>query len=251
MSDYIGKLVKKFESGTRGCECISQCGNDWGLSCGTYQLTLRWGNCINFLKKYYPKQAKKLYFNANKKDTATSKYLGSDYCSSPSAVKKVWLECFNLDKAKFEENEHNYIKSMYYDNVIKKLSGLYTPNNRAMQECLWSWGVHKGVSGAVNGFKKAFNKAGGNTSKLFDCCYDIRYSIDKFDRYSIKGSSEREVLRKYINTSCLTSRNTYTVKKGDTLTSIAKKFNTTVKNLATVNNISNPNNINVGQVLKV
>lgn len=44
---------------------------------------------------------------------------------------------------------------------------------------------------------------------------------------------------------------TYTVKKGDTLTKIAKQFNTTVNTLVKLNNISNPNIINVGQVLKV
>ena len=43
----------------------------------------------------------------------------------------------------------------------------------------------------------------------------------------------------------------YTVVKGDNLTKIAKKFNTTVDNLVSLNNISNPNLINVGQVLKV
>lgn len=44
---------------------------------------------------------------------------------------------------------------------------------------------------------------------------------------------------------------TYTVKKGDTLSEIAKKYNTTVSNLASLNNISNPNYIVVGQVLRL
>lgn len=41
----------------------------------------------------------------------------------------------------------------------------------------------------------------------------------------------------------------YTVQKGDTLSSIAKKHNTTVDNLAKLNNISNVNHIVVGQKL--
>lgn len=41
----------------------------------------------------------------------------------------------------------------------------------------------------------------------------------------------------------------YTVKKGDTLSAIAKKYGTTVSALAKLNNISNPNYIVVGQVL--
>lgn len=44
---------------------------------------------------------------------------------------------------------------------------------------------------------------------------------------------------------------TYTVKKGDTLSAIAKKYNTTVSELAKLNNIKNVNIINVGQVLKL
>lgn len=42
---------------------------------------------------------------------------------------------------------------------------------------------------------------------------------------------------------------TYTVKKGDTLSAIAKKYDTTVSALVKLNNISNPNYIVVGQVL--
>lgn len=41
----------------------------------------------------------------------------------------------------------------------------------------------------------------------------------------------------------------YTVQKGDTLTSIAKKFNTTVARLVDLNNITDPDYIVVGQVL--
>ena len=44
---------------------------------------------------------------------------------------------------------------------------------------------------------------------------------------------------------------TYTVKKGDTLSGIAKKYNTTVDSLVKKNNIKNRNLIYVGQVLKV
>lgn len=45
--------------------------------------------------------------------------------------------------------------------------------------------------------------------------------------------------------------NTYTVKKGDNLTIIAKKYGTTVDNLVKLNNIKNKNLIYEGQVLKI
>lgn len=48
-----------------------------------------------------------------------------------------------------------------------------------------------------------------------------------------------------------TSGTTYKVKSGDTLSGIAQKFGTTVANLSKLNGISNPNKINVGQLLYV
>lgn len=44
---------------------------------------------------------------------------------------------------------------------------------------------------------------------------------------------------------------TYTVKKGDTLSSIAKKYDTTVEALVASNGIRNKNIIYVGQVLTI
>lgn len=44
---------------------------------------------------------------------------------------------------------------------------------------------------------------------------------------------------------------TYTVKRGDTLSAIAKKYGTTVSKLASLNNIKDVNYIYVGQVLKI
>ena len=43
----------------------------------------------------------------------------------------------------------------------------------------------------------------------------------------------------------------YTVQYGDTLSEIAVRYGTTTSNLASINGISNPNNIYVGQVLKI
>ena len=51
--------------------------------------------------------------------------------------------------------------------------------------------------------------------------------------------------------STSSSAMTYTVKSGDTLSSIASSYNTTTSTLTSLNNLSNPNLIYVGQVLKV
>lgn len=47
------------------------------------------------------------------------------------------------------------------------------------------------------------------------------------------------------------NNNQYTVKKGDTLSEIARNYNTTYQELAKFNNIANPNLIYVGQVIKI
>ena len=43
----------------------------------------------------------------------------------------------------------------------------------------------------------------------------------------------------------------YTVKKGDTLSAIAKKYGTTYQEIAKANGISDPNKIYAGQTLKI
>ena len=52
---------------------------------------------------------------------------------------------------------------------------------------------------------------------------------------NLRGGSSRSIL----------------VNKGETLGSIAKKYKTTVQNLMSVNDITNPNRIKVGDVLNI
>lgn len=47
------------------------------------------------------------------------------------------------------------------------------------------------------------------------------------------------------------AKNTYTVQSGDTLSGIAQQYGTTYQKLASLNGISNPNYLSVGQILKV
>lgn len=54
-----------------------------------------------------------------------------------------------------------------------------------------------------------------------------------------------------IKGTAVTTDKTYVVKKGDTLSKIAKMYNTTVAIIALKNGILNPNKISVGQVLKI
>ena len=58
-----------------------------------------------------------------------------------------------------------------------------------------------------------------------------------------RGNTSSPSTRQYIKT--------YIVQNGDTLSSIAAKFNTTVQSIVSLNNISNPNLIYTGEVLKI
>jgi peptidoglycan/xylan/chitin deacetylase (PgdA/CDA1 family) len=81
-------------------------------------------------------------------------------------------------------------------------------------------------------------------------------TVAAMDRYipAIKSRGYRfvtiaELMR--IRAGTNTTTRTYTVRAGDTLYSIARRFNTTVSRLASLNNLSNVNVIRVGQVLRV
>ena len=60
-----------------------------------------------------------------------------------------------------------------------------------------------------------------------------------------------QIIRFSAPVTATNNTNTYTVVAGDNLSSIAAKFNTTVSSICYLNNISNPNLIYAGQVLKI
>ena len=204
--DYIGSYVKRFESGSQGSLALGSSGNDWGLSCGSYQLTLRWGNCINFLTRYFPDESKGLYFNPLK-DVATHTWPGYAYCSSPEEVKNIWTNCFyKYGEEQFFMYEHAYMYENYYIPIKEKIKSYIDLNcaSRAMQECFWSWSIHRGPQGAYNEFIAAIKNINLKTiphELLFDTLYDMRYKQCGFVRYAKNAgeSSERESLRPYIN----------------------------------------------------
>lgn len=54
-----------------------------------------------------------------------------------------------------------------------------------------------------------------------------------------------------VKMTTITDTTTYTVQRGDTLSRIARRYGISMTVLAQVNNISNPNQIYVGQVLRI
>lgn len=207
MKDYIGRLTKIFESGDKGSLSVGQSGLDCGGSFGTYQFVLRYGVVIDFLKKFFPKEAKNLYYNGP--DTASREWPGKEYSSSPDDVKKVWTACYNkVGPGKFFEYEHKQIKNICYDpcvcEIYEKTNIHIDYTNRAYQEMVWSGAVHFGAKTFANMFISVTD----NMDELFDRLYEMRYEKmkeaypDPGQRYVAgvyNGNSEVETLRPYLN----------------------------------------------------
>ena len=75
--------------------------------------------------------------------------------------------------------------------------------------------------------------------------------LNGFSKKTTNTSKPQKVEIKPTTSQNTNNYTTYTVKKGDTLSKIANKYGTTYQKLATYNGISNPNKINVGQVIKI
>lgn len=76
----------------------------------------------------------------------------------------------------------------------------------------------------------------------------IKYDIlNDYSNYKKYADAVIEAIKKYVN---FNFSNNYIVKKGDSLYSIANKFNTTVSELKSLNNLSS-NLLSIGQILKI
>jgi|SRR5690554_829712 len=89
--------------------------------------------------------------------------------------------------------------------------------------------------------------------KGYDGFLDLnRIVSDKPLSYFTDGQASKKTTKTTSTSNKTTAKTTtYTVKKGDTLSHIAKRFGTTVNELVRLNNIKNPNLIYVGQKLKI
>ena len=151
--DYIGKYVRKYESGSKGSAMISSGAGDYGgVSFGTYQfpsykqsVTTK-GTLPEFWNRYYAASFPGVQPGNN------------------DAFKAAWLKAVESDPNKFFENEHAYIAGQYYTPIASKLAsngvGDPTTYDRAAQEAAWSTAVQYGPGGAA----KLFAQAGVNTT---------------------------------------------------------------------------------------
>lgn len=135
----------------------------------------------------------------------------------------------------------------YFD-VSKDYAGKYT--NVAKIDNATSTGVVKkiGSLSLVDYLKSKGKSATFSARAKLAAQYGIT-------NYSGTAAQNLALLSKLKNgvqpTQSTSTTTTYTVKPGDTLSGIAKKYGTTVSTLQKLNNISNPNKIYAGQKIKI
>jgi GH25 family lysozyme M1 (1,4-beta-N-acetylmuramidase) len=100
--------------------------------------------------------------------------------------------------------------------------------------------------------------AGALNSKGYDSSYAYRKTLaEKLGISNYTGTAAQNLTLieklggKVSQTEVKKTETTYTVKTGDTLSSIAKKYNTTVNAIAQYNRIADVNKIYVGQTIKI
>ena len=195
--DYIGKYVKKFESGSKGSSAISSGTGDYGgVSFGSYQFpsykksVTTEGNLPAFWNKYY-----------------ASQYPGVQPGNN-EAFKKAWLDAVSKDPTGFFNNEHAFIASQYYTPAVNKLVeyGVGDPGkyDRSAQEAIWSSAVQLGPGSAAKLFRDAGVSNSMSAAEYINKVYDRKYntvdskfkSSSKSVRDSIRGryTEERQII---------------------------------------------------------
>lgn len=186
--DYIGKYVKKYESGSTGSATISKGTGDYGgVSFGSYQFPsykqekTTEGNLPIFWNKYY-----------------ADKYPGI-VPGNNEAFKQAWLDAVNKDPNGFFANEHSFIASQYYTPAANYLKGEYGVGDpgvydRGAQEAIWSTAVQMGPKSAAKLFKNAGASNNLSPTDYITRVYDYKYNnVDK--NFKSSSTSVRDSIR--------------------------------------------------------
>lgn len=121
------------------------------------------------------------------------------------------------------------------------------------------------IDGNINGdARKAFlgtryNEVQGFIQHIYDSSTETlaaevwqgRYGNDPVRTKVLNIAGKAAAVQAAVNGGNASTRRTYTVKAGDTLSGIAAKYGTSYQTLARINGIANPNLIYPGQVLKI
>ena len=173
-----------------------------------------------------------------------------------ASTNTVWLE--SVDKVKYADGTIDYMTVMtMHDNDV---SNLKVGNIIKQGEIYYEEGrqgyttgnhIHLAVGkGKFTGNGWSLNDEG---SWVINNQYDVHKGLYLLDSVNVLNSGGYDWVKTntLIEDEVVPNQNTYTVKKGDNLTNIAKTYNTTVTELVRLNNITNKNLIYVGQILKL
>ena len=184
-SDYIGKYVKKFESGDKGSSAISTgSGDHGGASFGSYQFPTNKSasdSLWRFWEKYYQSSYPNVTIGNNK------------------AFKDAWLDAVKKDPAGFFKNEHDFMTANYYTPISNSLKangvGDPTEYDRAAQEAAWSSATQYGPGLAASIFKSAGVSNSMDPKDYINKLYDYKYNnVDK--NFKSSSKSMRDGIRK-------------------------------------------------------
>ena len=167
---------------------------------------------------------------------------------------EVWLE--SNEKVLYADGTIDYmtiltlhdndISNLYVGKVIKQGEVYYSQG---------SWGNATGDHIHLAVGKGKFTGSGWYKNSYGYWCINNQIDVYKglflYDKVKVINGLYNWVKTSTFTTSSDNNVETYTVVKGDTLWSIAKRFGTTVDELVRLNNIKNRNLIYIGQVLKI
>lgn len=163
-------------------------------------------------------------------------YLNYDLLKSKGY--KIWLAHYEVDKPGLECDIWQYTDK-------GKVSGIIT--NTTDLDIMYNNIINSDDTSNINNKLKSIEEIANEV-----IAGKWGNGEDRKNRLTNAGYNYNEVQSK-VN-ELLGSTNsvvTYTVKAGDTLSSIANKYGTTYQKLAEYNGISNPNIIQIGQVIKI
>jgi len=171
-------------------------------------------------------------------------HYGSDVRQGQTITKDQADKLFEKDVQRFENVVNNLVKvELTQDQFNALVSFTYNVGEGALKS---SDLLKKLNSGDYKGASAEFPRWNKSDGKIIQGLVNRRKKErELFDKSTPTKSQPKQANKKTSTPS------TYKIKSGDTLSEIASKYGTTVKNLQNLNGIKNPNNIQAGKTIKL
>lgn len=173
-----------------------------------------------------------------------------------ASTNSVWLE--SIEKVKYADGTIEYMTVMtMHDNDVSnlKVGDIIKQGQIYYEEGRQGYTTGNHIHIAVGKGKFTGNGwyLNDDGSWVINNQYDVHKALYLLDSVNVLNSGDYNWVKTstLVEDEVISRENTYTVKKGDNLTNIAKTYNTTVTELVRLNNIQNKNLIYVGQILKI